>query len=80
MRKYLYYGIVAVMLAVVCTRCESHHEPDIMPPDDNHPTIDPPVNELLRKEFEDKFIYDGKYIRKAPQYIECNTTALDTKE
>ncbi len=81
MKKLLHYSIVTVMLAVVCTGCESHHEPDIMHPDNgDNPKIDPPVNELLRKEFEDKFIHDGKYIRKAPEYIEYDTTTLDTKE
>ncbi len=87
MRKYLYYGIVAVMFAVVCTGCESHRdEPDYLDP--NTPTIDPPVNELLRKDPYTK-IHDKKlkvygYEADSPYCVhaqsEWNKVIIDTRK
>ncbi len=72
MRKALYYILVVVGLAVLCTGCTEEVEA---------PTIDPPVNELLdNKHFKEisnihleVYQYEAKYIRKAQEQIEFDT-------
>ncbi len=78
MKKWLYFSIVAVVLSVLLVGCDSGPDLPITTPEPDSPTIDPPVNELYRKEFKDKFIYDGKYIRKTPTQGTIDTIISDS--
>ncbi len=74
MKKRWYYILVAVGLAMMLAGCDSHelntpNNDNLDPP----PKIDPPVNELLRKDFGQKLYdkkldaYEVKYVRKPQQ-------------
>ncbi len=85
MRKWLYYSIVVAVLAVGLVSC-SDHDNDMTTPGDGSPTIDPPVNEFVRKDVDpslynkklDAFEYKATHIRKAQEQMEFDTLVLDS--
>ncbi len=77
MKNTLHYIALAVVLSIVCVGCESKEDIPHEPP----PKIDPPVNEFLRKDFDQKvfnqkldvYEYESKLIRRAQEQIEFDT-------
>ncbi len=78
MKRWIYYSIVAAVLATLCIGCSDAQ------PEQKDPTIDPPVNEVLRKDFDptlfDKEVveYEHKAMSTRQAPMQVDTCTLDT--
>ncbi len=78
MKKTFIYIAFAMVLSILFTGCSKDGGPY---PNDDNPMIDPPVNEIAKKNMFDNikhtklevYEYEVKHIRKAQEQIEFDT-------